>query len=513
MSAKVHHFGPFVFNSERLSLQCDGSPVVLGQHALSLLGALLEAQGEIVDRADLIEAAWRGAVVEEANLTVQIGALRKVLGRAPDGQDWITTVPRRGYKLRIADLPSAGLSSNRSRRRWLAVLPFENMNGDPQQEHLADGIVEDITTALSRLKSIAVVARSSSFSYKGRSVDVRRLGAELGADYVLEGSLRRAGVQMRVTAQLIDATDGSHLWARSFDTESTNELGVQDEIATRLAFSLDQQIQRAEIQKAGTKWPATLSAYELNMQATSLAWSDIRRNNAEAYALFLRAIEIDPHYAQALSRASQVLSLRRAWGWGTMSEADQATCLDLCWRAMAEAPDDGAVLAVCANSLIAIGRQYDLGLEVIANALAANPSHAGIRIQAGFAHLRCGCLELSIEHFRYAIAMTNPGDLVLNGAHYGISEFHMATHNFAEALRKAEQTVVLNKKHDCPYWVLISANALLGRIDEAQRWLAVFRELSPDVTVASLRLGHVFKFPERFDPILRGLQLAGLPES
>lgn len=218
MTDKRHAFGPYVFDAERSSLKRDGSPVALGHIALTLLAALLEAKGEIASRAQLMDAAWRGAIVEEANLTVQIGILRKALGTAQDGADWIATVPRQGYRLRVRDQTSASVATDAGRRRWLAVLPFQNMTGDPAQEHLADGIVEDITTMLSRKKTLAVVARNSSFAYKGRAVDMRVIGAELGAEYLLEGSVRRIGERLRLTTQLIDARNGAHLWARNFDT-------------------------------------------------------------------------------------------------------------------------------------------------------------------------------------------------------------------------------------------------------------------------------------------------------
>ena len=214
-------FGPFVFDSGRGLLR-GGEPVAVGHRGMALLEALLEADGQPVAKARLFELVWPGTIVEEVNLSVQIAALRKALGRDADGREWITTVPRVGYCLpRQGETP---LAPTGLRRASIVVLPFINMSSDPEQDYFADGVVEDLITALSRFKSFAVVARSSSFAYKGRAADVRVVAEELGVRYVLEGSVQRRRGHVRVTAQLIEGETGIHLWAESFDGELAEPL-------------------------------------------------------------------------------------------------------------------------------------------------------------------------------------------------------------------------------------------------------------------------------------------------
>lgn len=200
-----HSFGPFVLDAGRGLLQRDGKSVAIGQRGRALLEALLDAEGGTVTKADLMDRAWPGTIVEEGNLTVQIAALRKSLGTAPDGQEWIATVPRQGYRLIRPASAAREADAVLSAKPALAVLPFANLSGDPDQDWFADGVVEDIITALSRFRSFAAIARNSSFVYKGRAVDIRQVAKELGVRYVLEGSVRRAGDRLRITAQLVEA--------------------------------------------------------------------------------------------------------------------------------------------------------------------------------------------------------------------------------------------------------------------------------------------------------------------
>jgi TolB-like protein len=206
-------FGPFFFDPGRGELRRDGKAVALGQRGLALLEALLEAEGEPVSKAQLLDRGWSGTIVEEVNLSVQIAALRKALGTAPDGQEWIATVPRVGYRL-PRQTPRSPVGAAQSGRPSIAVLPFANISGDHKQTYFADGVVEDIIAALSRFKTFAVVARNSSFVYRDRAVDVREAAKALGVRYVLEGAVQRRDRSVRVTAQLIDAVAGVHLGQR-----------------------------------------------------------------------------------------------------------------------------------------------------------------------------------------------------------------------------------------------------------------------------------------------------------
>jgi TolB-like protein len=218
MSVEPLAFGPFRLNSENGTLLRDGELVPVGQKGALILARLLANPGEVTTKAQLVDAAWPGLSIEESNLSVQIAALRKALGEAPGGGEWIVTVARVGYRI----LAETGAAAQRTRPRpslalpdkpSIAVLPFQNMSGDPEQEYFADGMVDDIIVGLSRIKWLFVIARNSSFVFKGQAVDVRQVGRELGVRYVLEGGVRKAGSRVRITAQLIEAETGVHLWA------------------------------------------------------------------------------------------------------------------------------------------------------------------------------------------------------------------------------------------------------------------------------------------------------------
>jgi TolB-like protein len=217
----MYALGPFRLDVETEILLRNGEPLPVGKRAVALLRVLVERAGMPVSKDALLEAAWAGLVVEESNLPVQIAAVRKVLGQVPGGERWIETLPRRGYRF-VGPVETCALGSTvvgperlLPGKPSIAVLPFTNLGGDPNEDYFSDGITEDIITELSRFSELFVIARNSSFTYKGKAVDVRQVGRELGVRYVLEGSIRRAGDRVRITAQLVDATTAAHLWGRA----------------------------------------------------------------------------------------------------------------------------------------------------------------------------------------------------------------------------------------------------------------------------------------------------------
>src|SRR6516165_4500615 len=230
-------FGRFRFDLTRRELQRDNSRVRLGNRALDILCVLASAEGRVVTKDELMAQVWPGVVVEENNLHFHISSLRRAFEEDGDGESWIVTVPGRGYRFLLprepppAGDPTPGGSLPVADKPSLAVLPFQNLSGDPEQEYFADGMVEEIITALSRIRWLFVTARNSSFTYKGQNVDLQRVGRELGVRYVLEGSVRKSGNRVRITAQLIDAATGAHLWADRFDGLLEDVFDLQDRVA------------------------------------------------------------------------------------------------------------------------------------------------------------------------------------------------------------------------------------------------------------------------------------------
>ena len=504
MGGKTTTFGPFALDRRRAALTRNGEDIAISHKGYALLEALLDASGETVGKSALMEHAWPGTIVEEGNLTVQIAALRKALGE--DAESYIVTVPRVGYRFSVPPAPEAAPG-----RPLVAVLPFNNMSGDPEQEYFADGVVEDIITALSRFRSFAVIARNSSFVYKGRAVDIRQVARELGVRYVLEGSVRLAGDRLRVTAQLIDADNGSHLWADKYDGAATDIFDVQDRITESVVAIVEPQIRWAEIDRSRRERPGSLAAYDLYLRAIPRFTAETPQDNAAAYELFSRAIELDPHYAMALTLAAGALSNQISLGWPALVPNNRARCIELMEAALAHGADDATVLAHCSAMLIHIAHDYDRGMRTIARAFELNPNNIKVLVCAGIAHLHCGRVEDAIAHAQRALTLS-PGDPDGYFSMTTIAHASMVTGDYAAALAWAERSQALNPRNNPTHWMLIAANAQLGRMTEARRRVAEFRSMVPEVTVASIVAGQPGRDPARLAAVLDGLRMAGMPE-
>jgi TolB-like protein len=288
-------------------------PVAIGSRGLAVLAILMARHGDLVSKDKIMQAVWPGTVVEDNNLTVQISALRRVLDEGRADGSCIQTVPGRGYRFTVpvtlvatdtaALWPSGPLPL--PDKPSLAVMPFQNISGDPEQEYFADGMVEEIITALSRITWLFVIARNSSFTYKGQAVDVKQVGRELGVRYVLEGSVRKAGVRVRISAQLIDAATGAHLWADRFDSPLEEIFELQDKVAVSVAGVIEPTLQAAETARSAYRSTIDLTAFDLFLRASRLRLQFERNNHVQRIDLLGQAIERDPHYGPALALAAQ----------------------------------------------------------------------------------------------------------------------------------------------------------------------------------------------------------------
>ena len=500
-------FGPFeLLESE---VRRDGRPLTVGHRALALLTALAKVDAP-VSKSALMEAGWPGTIVEEGNLTVQISALRKALGRRDDGQEWIVTVPRVGYRLirgatGQADVPAAPIVLP-----IVAVLPFQNIGGDPEQKYFADGMVEEITMALSRFKSFAVVSRNSSFIYRDRAVDVRIAAKELGVRYVLEGSVRRDSSRFRVSAQLVDGEAGTQLWTKRYEAPVEDVFAVQDEIVESVAVVLEPEIQRAEILHSRRERPASTAAYDLYLRGLQALNVHTFEDNAVAFDLFNRAAAMEPENGAYLIYSAWTIALARAMGWPGIDSTERQ--VELAHRAVEASPNDGDVLARATMIFIHGSREYDLAEVMIARALEANPNSFWVLTCAGIYHLHCGDLEQALHHFR-RVAELSRNDPNSSNTLTGVAHAYMIMGRYTEALSWAERSLGANRSHSATYWMLVAGNALLGRMDLSRHYLALLTKVAPDTTLASIRAGQPNRIPGRIEPILEGLRLAGLPDN
>ncbi len=411
-----------------------------------------------------------------------------------------------------AETSAAPLKSVDSMHPSLAVLPFENMSGDTEQEYFADGVVEDIITALSRFRSFAVVARNSSFVYKGRVADVRNVAHELGVRYVLEGSIRRSASRLRITAQLVEGGTGTHLWAEHYDGSTEDVFDFQDRITESVVTIVEPHIKSAEIARSRRERPESMEAYDLYLQALGGLYSNELARNVAALSLIKRAIALEPGNATYLASGVELLKQRAVFGW-KLPDADDSRilCSNYIERALSNGQGDATVVAMCGNALLH-RREYDRGFELIRRAVALNPNNIEVVNSAGIANLHCGNLDDAVTYFLRAERLSPNGV----DSHYnltGLAHIELVRGNYEQALIWAGKSMAANAYYGPCFWMLIAANAQLGRMEEARRHLANLLAISPDVTVASIRAGQPAKIPDRIEPILEGLLLAGMPEA
>ena len=394
----------------------------------------------------------------------------------------------------------------------LAVLPFQNLGSDPEQDYFADGVVEDIITALSRFRSFAVIARNSSFTYKGRATDVRQIASELGVRYVLEGSLRRTGGRLRIAAQLVDGISGAHLWADQFNGVVEDVFDFQDRITESVATVVEPLIQAAEINRSRLERPGSIAVYDIYLRALATrVFTGTLDDNAAAYALLTEALELEPDNALVLAHAAWALGHRIIMGARPIGSDDKDTCIELARKGLKNAAGDAVVMAFCGLVLHHVAKDFDWGMEVTQAAIAANPNNLWVVNVAGIAHLHSGSVEDALAYFRRA-SQLSPRDPTAHISLTGVAHCQMILGNYAEALAWAIRSLALNQNFAPTYWMLVAANAQLGRMEEARRHLAAFRRVSPNTSIATIVRGQPAADPIRLASILEGLRLAGLEE-
>ena len=503
-------FGPFAFNHSNGTLTRDGKHVSLGGRSAALLRALLDANGSVVSKAGLMERVWPGTVVEDGNLTVQVAALRKALGQRVDNSDWIVTIARTGYRLwtEDAEAPPEAVSPLPS----LAVLPFHNLSGDAAQDYFADGIVDDLITALSRFRTFAVISRNSSFVYKGRAVDVREIGRELGVRYVLEGSIRRSGNRLRVTAQLVDAATAGHLWAQNYDGTLEDVFDVQDRITESVVSIVEPMVKRAEIERTRLKPPTSLDAYDLYLEAMALVLTTEPGATMRAIELIERSLALDPGFPPAIAMAAIAYTSGYDRQVPGASEQMRLKGLEYSRAALAIAGGDANTRVTGGIGVIMLGAEYDSGLAAIRQATAENPNSINVLGFAGVGAFWASELEEAERYFQRAVRL-NPNDhsgqwILTRMAHIRILEGR-----FEEALDWASRAYAVSPSNPITHSMLVTANAFLGRLEEAARWTEVLRKVSPESSFASIRRGHqMMRDPRQVEVVIEGLRLAGMPE-
>jgi TolB-like protein/class 3 adenylate cyclase len=384
----------------------------------------------------------------------------------------------------------------------IAVLPFANMSGDPEQEYFADGMVEEIITALSRIRWLFVIARNSTFTYKGQTIDVKQVGRELGVRYVLEGSVRKGGNRVRITAQLIDALSGTHLWADRFDGSLEDVFELQDKVAISVAGVIEPALEMAEIRRSAARPTTDLSAYDLYLRALAIFFPITRERIVEALGLLDQAIAIDRHYGPALAWAAGCHLQLVINGWAEEPETSRRRGSDLARQALQVAQNDPGILAVAALVLAQSGEDIGAMIGLVDRALALNPSYAQGWVLSGLLRVWAGQPDLAIEHIETSLRLSPRERMGTPLAVIGTA--HFFKRQFDEAAAKLLLSIQDHPGFPAPYRALAACYAHMGRLDEARAIVTRLRAITPQVMPSGLPWGR----PEDRELLLSGLRLA-----
>jgi adenylate cyclase len=421
--------------------------------------------------------------------------------------------PVRVFRVRMegpmpAEKPTLALPDKPS----LAVLPFQNLSGDPEQEYFADGVVEEIITALSRFRQLFIIARNSSFTYKGRAVDVKQVGRELGVRYVLEGAVRKAGNRVRITGQLIDTANGAHLWADRFDGAVEDIFDLQDQVTASVVGAIMPKLEEAEIERAKRKPTESLDAYDYYLRALAIVNVMTREANDEALRLFSKAIDLDAGFALAYARAAHCFIHRRTNGWMTDGVTEIAEATRLARHAIELGRDDPIVLAFGGQVLAFLGGELDDGAAFVDRALSINPNLASGWGVSGWMKICFGEPDVTIEHETRAMRLS-PLDPRLFVWQFHTAYAYLFTGHYDEAVAWAARSLRSQPNHLAPIRILAASHALAGRLDEAQRAMTRLRQLDPTLRISNLEdVLPPFRRAEDRARFVDGLRKAGLPE-
>jgi TolB-like protein len=530
----IFRFAAYEVDLVLQELRHEGSVVPVEPQVFDVLAYLLQNRDRLVSKEELFEAVWDGRIVSDATLSSRISAVRRAIGDDGAAQALVRTVHRRGFRfvgdVRVDEAASRAPVKEASvepvltedapslapvtalplpNKPSIAVLPFQNMSGDPEQEYFADGLTEDIITSLSQQQWFFVIARNSSFTYKGEAGDVREIAGQLGVRYILEGSVRKSGSRVRVTGQLIDATVGNHLWAERYDRELADIFELQDEITTRVVGSVSPQILLAEAARVRRKTPQKIEAWDLVMQALPYMWRMTTEDHGRAQDLLLEAIALDPDYAHAYALLG--------WTYITMFNLDTGRpihefterALDAGTRAI-ELDDQDPWAQLVLGLAHARRRRPKPALMHLSKAIELNPNFALGHAGLGYGLAAGGDPQRGLEVLEQAHRLS-PRDPFLSI--YAPTVRYMALFalgRYEETISVCRATIALHPKHAGAWRLLTVSLALLGKTKEANAALKQTLILQPDLALAHVENNNIYADPADRARFREGLVKAGL---
>jgi TolB-like protein len=520
-----YQFEDIVLDPDRRELARGAEAIALGPQVFDLLLHLVRNRERVVTKDDLIEVVWGGRIVSESTLTSHINAVRKAIGDTGEEQRLVRTVARKGYRF-VGDVHESAAAERAvpfrhhepsaeplalPDRPSVAVLPFLNLSGDPAQDYFVDGVVEDIISALSRRSGLFVIARNSSFTYKGRAVDVKQVGRELGVRYVVEGSLRKSANRVRITGQLVDAVMGANLWSERFDGKIDDIFALQDQMTADIVGAIAPQLERAEIERARHKPTESLDAYDYYLRGMWRFRQTSKSAIDEALPMFHEAIRRDPEFASAYAMAAWCYSLRKLNRWSADSRQEIAEGTRLVRRAVELGQGDAVALAATVHALIHLVRDLDSAVASADRALVLDPNLAAGWFVGGFARIYRGQPEEAIERLARAMRL-NPLSPDMHRMEVGTAIAHLLAGRTEDALSWGQKASSDKAGRAFPIGILAAIYAHAGRGDEAEMAIRQLRQLDPELRLSNLGEWLPFRRPQDLAVFADGLRTAGLPE-
>lgn len=525
-------FEDYVLDQERRELTLRGQVVAVGPQVFDLLLLFVNNPDRVLSKDELLNSVWSGRIVSESTITSHINAVRKAIGDTGEEQRLVRTVARKGYRFvgRInGDMTGEARQPDIDERSAVAaqhpssstlalpekpsitVLPFQNLSGDPEQEYFADGVVEDIIAALSRIRWLFVIARNSSFTYKGQAVDAQGVGQELGVRYVLEGSVRKCGNKVRITGQLIDATSGTHIWAERFEGLLDDIFELQDQVTESVVGAIAPQLERAEIERAKRKPTESLDAYDYYLRAMAKLHSGSREAIEQALPMFYQAIELDPEFASAYGMAAWCHFWRKLNGWMDDRPAEIAEGIRLARLAVTLGRDDAVALTRGGHALAHLAGEVDAGIALLDRARLLNPNLAPAWFLGGILRALHGETDAAIENLNHAVRLS-PLDPEMFRMQVGMALAHFFAGHFDAAADWAEKALGNLPSLLIAAALVAASHALGGRMEKANLAMQRLQKLDPSLRLCTLRDWLPIQRPEDFARFVDGLRLAGLPE-
>ena len=518
-------FAGYTLDTDRRELRRSTDAIAVEPQVFDLLVYLVENRDRVVSKDDLIASVWCGRIVSDSTLTSRINAARRAIGDTGQAQKLIRTIARKGFRF-VGDVRTqanadksspAGASPDQAAetqsapplpdRPAIAVLPFVNMSGEPEQEYFSDGISEDIITALSKLRWFFVIARNSSYIYKGKAVHMKQIAEELGVGYVVEGSVRKGGDRVRITAQLNDVATGSHIWAERYDRDLADVFAVQDEITEAIVAAIEPQLYAAENFRARRKPPDSMDAWDLVMRALSHYWRVTRQDNVVAQALLEKATAIDPNYGQALGLLATSHMFSAHMGWEDLDRVAPAAERAAQSAILADSDDPWAHYALGGVHLFA--RRFEDSLAEFEWALRLNPNFSLAQGYYGLVLAYCGRWQEADLATQRALRLS-PRD-PHSAIYCGIAAYaQFIGRDYDAAMRLAREGIRQRGDFVGAHRVLTAAAAMAGQGDVARAALQELRRAQPNISLAWIAKQMPIKDTDEMEHYLEAFRRAGL---